>query len=560
MAQLENNNVLRNFSALVDFSNLINSSLDINFTLNNLLLTCFGKFHTTKGIIALVGDDDQLNIRIHKGLNADTFNSFPKINLKNNPFKKKMIEDFIAENNFELFHEIISTDGFKGLIILGSRLSKEAYSNEDKEFLNTLSNIAATAIENSLVVDKLKIVNRNLDAKVNQLSALFDISKEFSGVLEVNMIAKLLAFSIIGQLLVSKFAVVTLVDGDLKFLENKFHENELENILSKELVESVSKFVKHEDMPDKYAVLSELGAEVVIPMQIKGKTKGIIILGARKNNQPFTTSDIEFASSVGSLAIISIENARLIEETLEKERLEKDLETAKSIQQNLLPSKIPVSDEFEIAAINYTARQVGGDYYDIVKLDDNRTLIAIADVSGKGVQAALLMANLQAFLKSICKQNIELDEASNLINDLISENTSGGSFITFFWGILNHSTKELKFVNAGHNPPLLIRNGDIDYLKRGGMILGVMPTLVPYESRTYQLKSGDLLVLFTDGITEAMNIDGKEYTDERFEELVKSNSHLSSAEIIDEILDDVKIYTTGAVQSDDITSLILKVK
>jgi sigma-B regulation protein RsbU (phosphoserine phosphatase) len=303
----------------------------------------------------------------------------------------------------------------------------------------------------------------------------------------------------------------------------------------------------------------DLGVDLIVPIKIKNETKGLIILGKRKNVLVYSKSDIEFISSLGSLAIISIENARLFNETLEKQKLEKDLETARNIQKNLLPKKIPHLSHIEISAYNNSAKMVGGDYYDIVKLDDDTILVAIADVSGKGVPAALLMANLQAFLKSICKQKRPLSEATNLLNDLVAENTTLGSFITFFWGSFNNVTKEFTYVNAGHNPPLHVKKGEINKLKKGGMILGVLPTTVPYLCETVQLEEGDAIVLFTDGITEAMNVNGEDYTDERFEILIKENYNKSASEILNSIKLSVEEYTLGAEQSDDITCLILKV-
>ena len=162
--------------------------------------------------------------------------------------------------------------------------------------------------------------------------------------------------------------------------------------------------------------------------------------------------------------------------------MEEELEIAREIQLNLLPSSIPKFNSFDIAGDNISSKQVGGDYYDIIKLDENNFYIAIADVSGKGVPAALLMANIQAFLKIICKQGMKIDEATGLINDLITENTSDGRFITFFWGIFDELNKNLTYVNAGHNPPLLIRDGKIIKLDKGGIILGVMKTFMSLYS------------------------------------------------------------------------------
>lgn len=553
----KNNAALRKLSALVDFSKLINSNLELDFTLNNLLLTCFGKFFATRGLIALFDENSNLEIKADKGISSEVLQSFKK---KVEVDKSSEVFDaFLKENRLVVMKEIITSDKIRGYIFLGEKFNKQDYSEDDYEFLGTILNVAATAIENSLMVEKLQKVNRDLDGKVNQLSSLFDLSKEFSGILEEKMVGKLVVFSLIGQLMVSKFAILKFNNSSVEFIDCKFENEKLQSVIENYDLKTIARPLNKNEIKEYSSELYELGISLIIPMQIKGVTKGMILLGSRISGQEYTNSDIEFVSSVGSLAIISIENARLFQETLEKEKLEKDLELARKIQQNLLPSTYPHLENFDIAAINFPARQVGGDYYDIVKLDDKRTLFAIGDVSGKGVQASLIMANTQAFLKSICKQSLALDEATNLMNDLISENTSGGGFVTFFWGIVNDETKELTYVNAGHNPPLLIRDGKIEFLKKGGMILGVMETLVPYLMETVQLREGDVLMTFTDGITEAMNVENEEFSDERFEALSLEIAGNSAMEMIDLIIEAVSDFTKGAEQSDDITCLVVKV-
>ena len=559
MHQLDNNAALRNFSALVDFSNLINSNLDLNFTLNNVLLTCFGKFHTTKGMIALLNENNIFESKASKGIPKQIIDSFPSVTFD----KYTGIENykqFLEQNNFPVFQEIRSSEGLKGFLILGQRLTNKSYDEEDINFLKTILNVGSTAIENTLVVDKLKKVNRELDAKVNQLSSLFDLSKEFSGILQIEMVSKMLAYSLIGQMLVSKYSIISCANNVHTFLENRFDENQLRFALKSCSSDQFSKALKRENLIGEFKPFADVGVDLIVPMQIKGETIGLILLGKRKSELHYSKADIEFVSSLGSLAIISIENARLFKETLEKQRLEKDLETARNIQNNLLPKTIPVLSNFEISAFNKSARMVGGDYYDIVKLDSNRMLFAIADVSGKGVPAALLMANIQAFLKSICKMNLPLSQATNLLNDLVAENTTMGSFITFFWGILDSKKRELTYVNAGHNPPLLVRDKKISKLKKGGMILGVMQTAIPYISESVKLKSHDALVLFTDGITEAMNTNWEEFSDERLEKLVRLKYQEDSQNILTHIKTDVENFTLGAEQSDDITCLVIKVK
>lgn len=557
--QITNNNAaLRNLAALVDFSNLINSSLDLNFTLNNLLLTCLSKFHTSKALIAIAGEDAILNVYASKGIPQKNLEQFPDVEI-NNYSKDKNFLDFLTQNNFTVYNEFKSSNETKGLILLGAKLGGGDYTKEDLDFLRTILNVGSTAIENSLIVEKLKKVNRSLDAKVNQLSSLFDLSKEFSGILEIDRIGKLLIFSIIAHMLVSKYAVITIYDGVIQLLENKFDEIELRDALKELEIASIVEPLNKDEIIEKLLSLRKLGAELIVPMKIKNEVKGLIILGKRKNELVYTKSDVEFVSSIGSLAIISIDNAKLFKETLEKQRLEKDIETARNIQKNLLPKTIPSFSNIQLSAFNSAARMVGGDYYDVIKLDNENLLFAIADVSGKGVSAALIMANLQAFLKSICKQKISLPEATNMMNDLVCENATMGSFITFFWGIINNNTKKLTYVNAGHNPPLLLRNGEITKLKKGGMILGVLPALNSYLYEIIQMKSNDTLILFTDGITEAMNSNGEEFSDERLEELMKKIYTKESDEILEIIKTEVKKFTLGAEQSDDITCLVIKI-
>lgn len=550
---------LRNLSALVDFGNLINSSLDAKFILNNLILTCFGKFHTTRGLFATIVNGE-LKYFLSKGITEISAKEFPQINSGNYKSSEKL-KQFLSKSKLIHSQEVYSTNKLIGVLFLGERLSGENYNEDDIKFLQTFLNITATALENSISLTQLKDVNKDLDNKVHQLSALFDLSKEFSGILEIPLISKLLGFSIIGQLLVTKYAIVIYRDDHYEILESRF-ESEILNskIMSLDVSTIVSPILCSRDANIKCNSLFDMGIRLVVPMQIKQKTKGLILLGERNTNKSFSKSDIEFVASVGSLAIISIENSLLFKDALEKQRLEKDLEIAKKIQKNLLPNKLPILKRYEIAAFNQAAKQVGGDYYDAIKLEDGKVLIAIADVSGKGVQAALLMANLQAFLQSISKQNKELSDASNLLNDLVSENTSDGRFITFFWGILDDDSYKFESVNMGHNPPLLIRNGKINKLKLGGMLMGVMPTQTPYKKEITQLQKDDLIILFTDGVTEAMDENLEEFSDEKLDKLSLGYSNLSAEETLNNLLTEVNKHTNGTDQSDDITCVIVKVK
>jgi sigma-B regulation protein RsbU (phosphoserine phosphatase) len=552
MMQFNLNSAARDFSALADFSRLINSSLELDFTLNNLVLTCMGKFHSTKAAVYFKEADDKYKLVYSKGdLKYDSI-KFGKFDIENLPDELK--------EQFPLIKPIKGRGEELGFLCLGPKLTKNEYSDDDIRFLSLILNIAATAIENSLTFEKLNVANKELDSKLNQLSSLFDLSKEFSGLLDVKMVTRLFVFSLIGQLMITDYAVLLAGENELLILDSKFDKVKVKNVFEKIDIQRISSAVTGEQLNLWMKEESGLNISLAIPMRIKDRTRGVILLGERKNKHEYTKSDIEFVSSLAGIAIISIENARLVEEAIERQKLEKELETAREIQKSLLPQSPPKLKRFDISAYSESAKQVGGDYYDIIPLDTHRTLIAIADVSGKGVQASLLMANLQAFLKSLSKLNYELDKASNILNDLVSENTRMGHFITFFWGIIDSEKMTLNYVNAGHNPPLLSRGGELIQLKKGGMILGFMKTIVPYVSEEIEIMSNDILVLFTDGITEAMDPDNREYSDERLERLVLDIPGDDSAEeILESIKNDVLTHTQGNIQSDDITCMIVKV-
>ena len=558
MNESEDLKAKRNLKALVELSRVINSSFDLDFILNNLLLTCLGKFLSTRGFIAL-DLDGTLQPKAKKGITDAQFQNFPVIKNKSE-LQGEHFKEYLTSINIITLDEICSSQQCLGIIALGEKLNKIPYTDEDLEFLHTITNIAATAIQNSLMLSELKSTNRILDSRISRLNSLFELSKEFGLFSESTKVARLLVFSVIGQFLVQKFAVVSFEGKNLKILESKFPQDELIIALNKYDTKLITNSITKKGIESDYNELQNFGIELIVPMQLQGETKGVILLGKRANEAEYSETDIEYIYSIGSLAIVSIENQRLFKEALEKQKLEEDLEIAHEIQKNLLPHKIPQFSNFDVVANAVFSKQVGGDYYDVITLDKNNFCVAIADVSGKGVSAALMMANLQAFLKTICKQGMHINDATGLINDLISENTTEGKFITFFWAIVDDAKKQMHYVNAGHNPPLLIRKGKISKLNKGGIILGVMKTMIPYLSERLQLEKDDVIILFTDGVSEAMNQRGEEFSDERLEKLSLSLAEKQAEEISTGIQNGVNKFTYGAVQSDDITLMVIKVK
>lgn len=241
--------------------------------------------------------------------------------------------------------------------------------------------------------------------------------------------------------------------------------------------------------------------------------------------------------------------------TAQLEIQEQEFERAREIQQSLLPKNIPQLRGFEVAGVWQPARSVSGDYYDVLKLGDHRVGICIADVVGKGVSAALLMANVQAAVRAFASDSESPAQVCAKVNSLLHENIATGKYVTFLYGILDAESRTFQYCNAGHLYPILISGGSIEMPVSGGAVLGVFPDW-KYEGATIELKAGDRLLLFTDGITEASDADGNEFEETRIAEFAKANAGLTAKNLNSALLAQVTAYCNGRFQ-DDATLLVI---
>jgi sigma-B regulation protein RsbU (phosphoserine phosphatase) len=252
--------------------------------------------------------------------------------------------------------------------------------------------------------------------------------------------------------------------------------------------------------------------------------------------------------------------AELKRTTAEKERLVKELEIAKGIQQSFLPEKEPEIPGVDIAASNIPAKEVGGDFYDFIPISNDQWGLTIADVSGKGVPAALFMALSRTLVRASTTGNPNIRDGIEKANDLICQDAKTGMFVTLFYAILDSKKKRLKYVNAGHNPPLLLRqpSGKTILLKADGIALGVMDC-IKLEEAEVELEKGDVLTLFTDGVTEAINDTEEQFGQARLLRIVQENRALPAKEIVRMVQEAVAAFSGGQPQFDDITLMIIKV-
>jgi sigma-B regulation protein RsbU (phosphoserine phosphatase) len=558
-------------SALFEISQTLNSSLNLQSILNNILLVPMGRMMLAQGIILLKKDGCDYAVEAIKGL-PHTLHS-KVINLTGIPHHSFLVTDikeewewlsFFKEFKIELCLPFISRTDNVGLMGLSRKINGESFNQEEIEFLTSLSNLATTSIENALVFDKIQTVNRQLDHKIQELNTLFDIGKELNLTFEKEKILKLLSYALMGQVTVNNFLIALKENEEFKTAFSKGSTFSLKvGELCTELCAKCSliniPYLRGENNEfDDF--LENRGVRVVVPMQIQNETKGYLFLADKITKQTYTTSDLEFLQTLGNVAIISIENARLFQETLEKQRLEEELSLARDIQNRLLPKQMPEISNIDLHGLNVPSKHVGGDYFDVIQVDPGHLGLTIADVSGKGMPASLLMSNLQASLHSLVRENHSLDKLVGKINNVIFNNTDPEKYITFFYSLLDLNNLKLTFVNAGHNPPYLLRkDGRIEELCDGGIILGMMPDM-PYEIGKCELKVGDTLLLFTDGVTETMNSKDEEFEEKRLIAFMKKYcSTYSPLKINELLLDKLKKFAGETPQTDDITILTIKI-
>ncbi len=305
-----------------------------------------------------------------------------------------------------------------------------------------------------------------------------------------------------------------------------------------------------------------------VPLKVKDQVTGVIYVDNRLQAGIFTQADLELLSAIASSAAIAIENARLYQVAVEKGRMERELQMARRVQTGLLPSGIPAAPGWEFAARWKPAREVGGDYYDFIPCKDGRLGLVIADVTDKGMPAALFMASTHSIMRSSLRQIPAPAEAITQANRLLCEESDDGLFVTLFYAQLTPPSGEVIYVNAGHNPGLLYHGensggsgiyaeGTLTPLIRTGMPFGIEADVV-YEQRAVQLDPGDFLVLYTDGITEAIGAGEQEFGMQRLEEVILAARDLPAVGIIDALEQAVAQFTQTDVLSDDITVLVAK--
>jgi sigma-B regulation protein RsbU (phosphoserine phosphatase) len=449
------------------------------------------------------------------------------------------------------------------LLGLGPRSDGRAFALEDVAFLESLAAMAATPIEGGLIDEELRRVNRDLSVKVYQLQNLFDIGRELAAMLDEEAIERLVVTTVMGHFLATRAALYHV--GPVG-LELGHARGARAGSLPERLPGDPESLARDLPGPRLVAELPKGGLReaiaaadfvLVVPLLAPGRLSGLLAVGARPGGRPLAVEDLDFAAALVRQAQAALEGARLHRLRIEKERQDRDLEIARGIQQGLLPKAPPRIEGFEIAGESRSCLQVGGDYYDFVPLSGNRLGVVIADVSGKGTPASLMMASVHAWLRALAGT-----ESAALIlerlNRFVYASTETSRYVTLFYGELDPARRRLVYVNAGHVPPFVVRaGGGEERLRCGGPVLGLLDE-VRLEPGELLFEPGDLLAAVTDGATEATDPAGLEFGDERVRQTLAAEPGGGAAATLRALIGAVDRWTGPAGCSDDLTAVILK--
>ncbi|MFN0120204.1 MAG: SpoIIE family protein phosphatase [Blastocatellia bacterium] len=308
----------------------------------------------------------------------------------------------------------------------------------------------------------------------------------------------------------------------------------------------------------KSIMLGGIRSVMAVPLAVESRVSGMIYVDSPYGTSRFTEQDLQLLTLLAGVAAIRIENVRLMDDHRERERLEKELSVASEIQLRLLPESPPDIPGYQLVGVSFPCYEVGGDYYDYFRKRDGRYLIALGDVSGKGTGAALLMSSLHASVRAQATTRLSGCEVVGEINQYIYDNTPQNRYVTFFYSELDARTHQLSYINAGHNAPLLVRaGGEVTRLDVGGFPVGIVPQC-EYREGWAQMEPGDVLVIYSDGVTESVNEEEEEFTEARLIEVARQNHHRTAAGIRDRVDEAITRFVGKARSVDDLTLVILK--
>lgn len=432
-----------------------------------------------------------------------------------------------------ILHPMI--DGsFFGLLI-GDKLDKTDYTQEDKIVLQMFLQLLDNAYQSYVNIKKEKQLVFLLNHRLLQLNTLIDTGIEISKLQNKN--------DLLEKALERAVSLTNASKGLIEISRN----NKILGIIK---------------LPNNINLeeVSKSQNRIETSVEYRGYKYSVKLIDkeSRLGFTKFDDTDEVLLNAFARQVHAAVENEQLHKEALENETIKKELSVASSIQNKIIPEKLPQIEGYDIAGINISSKEVGGDYYDCKVLKNGKIAMIMADVTGKGVPASLLVSSLNASLNAYLEMNIPLEELALKLNKIIYDASTADKFITCFISILDPVTGELDIINAGHNPSLHLRkNKVLDKINAGGVAFGMFDMGLPFQGEKRKIEKGERILMFTDGIPEAMDENEEEYSDERLEKFCVDNCFFNADKFINELVADVRSFTKETPQSDDITALYL---
>ncbi|MBV9505710.1 MAG: SpoIIE family protein phosphatase [Acidobacteriia bacterium] len=433
----------------------------------------------------------------------------------------------------------------------------------DGEEADGPSTTEVTSLEGALS-NQTMVLERGGTKASAPLQALIRAGQELSESQPLEQLVRSILDLAIEAVNAQRGVVMVLENGELVARANKGNGFRISStVRDRVMKEKCSILVRDAQMDEAFKsqmsiVQQRVRTMMAVPLQTKDRILGLIYLDCPSILREFSKEDLSLLTVMANIAAVRLENARLAEIEQAERIIRRDMAQAAEIQQGILPAAAPEVPGLDLAGFNAPCRTVGGDYYAFHAFPDGRVGLALGDVSGKGMPAALMVMAFDARLRALMEMKPSAAALVSHLNKVTCENCPSNRFITFFFGILDPATGELAFANAGHNPPVLIRaSGQAEMLQGGGPVLGILP-IAGYAEEHAQMANRDVLVIYSDGVTEANNVAGEEFGEERLIEVLESCRSAPASAIVSAITDALNQFTAGAAQTDDITLVVAK--
>ena len=553
--------------ALLDFNSTLNRTLALDEILDLILFVSMGETRASWAGILLRDGDDRLVTRARRGRKDEdwaglTFalpDETPPLAIATDEDRSAWARKVLTETKASLLAPLVKSDRLAGVLLLGER--EAPYGPDERIFTEALSVSAAASIDNGRIYEELRELNQRLSLKVYQLNSLFDITRELNRSPSAARVYEVLLTNAMGHALTTRALV--LHDGSVVEQAGiRLEPSERSVIEAKAaLLTGLSDGRSVSNLEDDglRELLSSLGMEGIVPLRSGENVHGALVLGRRGSGKPPTEEDRDFLRSLASQAAAAFDHLRLTREWLEKQKIEKEMALAREIQRGLLPDGDPDIEGWDVAGINIPCLTVGGDYFDYLPRTGGKEWLVVADVSGKGTGAALLMASIQAALHALAGLgDISLESLTERLNEIVYDSTEGNRYVTAFFASLDIGSGELDFVNAGHCYPILLRaDGSVERLVEGASVVGLMSSMDITRGRT-TLEKGDLLVTYTDGLSETTNPEGEEFEDERILETMRQSRSRPSRDLVARLVTGVRVFAAEAGLADDLTLMVVQ--